>query len=139
MGAVSNMEGIPIQQTIGSRYENAESLRRKMATIGRGFQLDADIATAYRNYTSKPGNEYKHLEDFKRDSGGIYKKLIDEANAWAVQNLKIPARSSSALVEPSVQNSSAKRSNKGALTTDALRIEAEKREAEKRRNAGGTQ
>jgi len=67
MGAVSNTEGVPIRETIGSRYENADSLRRKMATVGRGFKLDSDIAQAYRQWASKPENKFKHLEDFKRD------------------------------------------------------------------------
>jgi len=133
MGSVSNMEGIPIQQIIGSRYENAESLRRKMATIGRGFQLDSDIAQAYREWASKPENSYKHLEDFKRDPGGVYKGLIQEANAWAVQNLKIPARSPSALVEPSAASSGNKRPaiNNGITTRDAIAAEAERRRKEK--------
>jgi hypothetical protein len=104
-----------------------------MATIGRGFQLDSDIAQAYREWASKPENSYKHLEDFKRDPGGVYKGLIQEANAWAVQNLKIPARSPSALVEPSAASSGNKRPaiNNGITTRDAIAAEAERRRKEK--------
>ena len=138
MGAVSNTEGVPIKETIGSRYENAESLRRKMATIGRGFKLDTDIADAYRKYASKPENKFKTLEDFKRDEGGVYNKLLEEANAWAVQNLKIPARQSSSATTPTAPSASSTRpaANSGTATLNTIQAEAERRRKEREKAKG---
>ena len=138
MGAVSNTEGVPIKETIGSRYENAESLRRKMATIGRGFKLDTDIADAYRKYASKPENKFKTMEDFKRDEGGVYNKLLEEANAWAVQNLKIPARQSSSVTTPTAPSASSTRpaANSGTATLNTIQAEAERRRKEREKAKG---
>jgi hypothetical protein len=92
MGSVSNLEGQPIKETIGSRYDTADALKSKMALAGRGFDYDMDVAKAYRTWAAKPENKYKNIEDFKRDTDSPYEKLTKDFESWISENLKIPTR-----------------------------------------------
>jgi hypothetical protein len=93
MGSLSNLEGQPIKDVLGSRYDSPEAIKQKMAMVARGFDLDMDIAAAFRDYRNKPGNQYKTLEQFKGDKeDGRYARLIEGAERWANQNLGIPFR-----------------------------------------------
>ncbi len=91
MGHVSNLEGQPIKDVLGSRYDTPEAIMRKMMGVGRAFDFDSDVADAFRKYTEKPGNEFKTLEQFKKDSrDGTYVRLRDGFERWLNSNLGIP-------------------------------------------------
>jgi len=80
MGSVSNLEGQPIKDVLGSKYDTPKAIQQKMAMVARGFDLDMDIAAAFRDYRNKPGNQYKTLEQFKGDKAdGRYARLIEGA------------------------------------------------------------
>ena len=124
MGTVSNLEGQPIKETIGSRYDTADALKNKMALAGRGFDYDMDVAQAYRKWASKPENRYRNIEDFKRDPDSPYEKLTKDFESWISQNLKIPARN-----PESVENKTTTSSR-----TIMDEIERRKREKQKKGN-----
>jgi hypothetical protein len=92
MGAVSNLEGQPIKEIVGSRFDSPKALMRKMQLVGRSYDFDMDTAQAYRDWASKPGNENKHIEDFKRDKKSGYTQLRTEFESWLHTNLGIPYR-----------------------------------------------
>lgn len=92
MGSVSNLEGQPIKETIGSRYDTADALKNKLALAGRAFDYDMDVAQAYRTWMNKPENKYKSLEDFKRDENSPFATLTKDFESWLSKNLKIPPR-----------------------------------------------
>lgn len=93
MGSVSNLEGQPIKDVLGSKYDTPKAIQQKMALAARGFDYDMDIAAAYREYRNKAGNRYKTLEDFKGDSeDGTYKRLTNGLESWLNKNLGIPYR-----------------------------------------------
>lgn len=122
MGAVSNMEGQPIRDTLGNKYDTPEALRKKMAMAGRAFDFDMDVAAAYRKYVTRPGNENKTLEEFKRDpKDRTYDNLTRGFEKWLADNLRIPYRK---------QGSSADIPNRNAILDEA------KRRAEKRKKEG---
>lgn len=89
MGAVSNMEGQPIKDILGNRYDTADALIKKMMLAGRSFDFDMDVAAAYRKWNQKHGGN-KTLEDFK--STKEYSALSDGFEKWLSTNLKIPYR-----------------------------------------------
>jgi hypothetical protein len=89
MGAVSNMEGQPIKDILGNRYDTADALIKKMMLAGRSFDFDMDVAGAYRKWNQKSGGN-KTLEDFKNTKE--YTKLSDGFERWLSDNLKIPYR-----------------------------------------------
>ncbi len=89
MGSVSNLEGQPIKDIIGNKYDTADALVRKMMLAGRSFDFDMDVADAYRKWNQKQGGN-KTLEDFKNTSQ--YTKLSEGFEKWLATNLKIPYR-----------------------------------------------
>jgi len=129
MGSVSNLEGQPIKDVLGSKYDTPKAIQQKMAMVARGFDLDMDIAAAFRDYRNKPGNQYKTLEQFKGDKAdGRYARLIEGAERWANENLGIPFRKKetgeapAATIEPRMA---------GSRTPDLQRIAEEEGKPQK--------
>lgn len=89
MGSVSNLEGQPIKDIIGNRYDTPAALLKKMKMAAKSFEYDMEVADAFRRYDESQGGN-KTLEDFKRTKE--YKKLSNEYDTWMNKNLGIPMR-----------------------------------------------
>lgn len=89
MGSVSNLEGQPIKDIIGSTYDTPQALQKKMMLAGRSFDFDMDVADAYRKWNNSKGGN-KTLDDFM--STPEYGRLVDGFEKWLSTNLKIPYR-----------------------------------------------
>jgi len=89
MGSVSNLEGQPIKDIIGSRYDTPQALQKKMMLAGRSFDFDMDVADAYRKWNKSQGGN-KTVDDFKDTKQ--YNQLSDGFEKWLSKNLNIPYR-----------------------------------------------
>jgi hypothetical protein len=89
MGSVSNLEGQPIKDIIGSRYDTPQALQKKMMLAGRSFDFDMDVADAYRKWNKSQGGN-KTVDDFKDTKQ--YSQLSDAFEKWLSKNLNIPYR-----------------------------------------------
>lgn len=89
MGSVSNLEGQPIKEIIGSKYDTPQALQKKMMLAGRSFDFDMDVADSYRKWNKSQGGN-KTLDDFKTTPE--YGRLVDGFEKWLSKNLNIPYR-----------------------------------------------
>lgn len=89
MGSVSNLEGQPIKDIIGNRYDTPQALQKKMKLAGRAFDFDMDVAESFRKWNKSQG-ENKTLNDYY--STPEYTRLVNGFEQWLSKNLGIPFR-----------------------------------------------
>jgi len=89
MGSVSNLEGQPIKDIIGNRYDTPQALQKKMKLAGRAFDFDMDVAESFRKWNKSQGDN-KTLNDYY--STPEYTRLVNGFEQWLSKNLGIPFR-----------------------------------------------
>lgn len=99
MGSVSNLEGQPIKDIIGNRYDTPQALQKKMKLAGRAFDFDMDVAESFRKWNKSQGDN-KTLNDYY--STPEYTRLVNGFEQWLSKNLGIPFRKRGG--EPAVSN-----------------------------------